>query len=507
MIKRMTRIMLIVFFLLISTVFFSFQAYGQQSQSLEEGIGLYEAERYDEAVNSFLKAREEAPGSSTAAFFLGMAYKQLMDYEEAEDHLRDAVTLTPKIRESLIELIDVTVRQGKTEEAKKWIAVAEQEGIQPANAAFLKGIALSQEGKNKEAAASFEKAKSLDPDMAQASEIQIALSHLRDSELENAKTSFESAITVDPQTDLAGFARQYLAGVEEAIEAKKPFHFTLSLFEQYDTNMVLKPTDEILATNVTDEESLVTNAGFRVTYSPTIKGPWLFNSYYALSASLHQNHKKTHDSIINTLSVTPGYNFGKASLNLAATYSYAFVRNPDYEKYSANLNAGPMVRIAINKNQLLEVFAGYADNDYFQPVYLESEDRDSSGLSAYTSWVWLFKEDTFLNVRYEYLDQDATGDNWDNRGHSLSAVGVIPVMDNVKIHMSGKYSMKDFTNTHTIFDEKREDRIYNVSAGVAWTFYRKTSLIGQATRIGNGSNIGIYDYNRNLFTLGLEYRF
>jgi len=507
MTNQPARILFILLFLVILSVFLPFSGYCQQPQSLSVGISLYKAERYSEAVDVLLKARQEDPKSSTSAFFLGMAYKQLMDYETALGHLKDAVTLTPKIKEALIELIDVSVRLGKTDEANKWIAVAEQENIEPANTAFLKGIVLAQEGKNKEAEASFQKAKALDPKIAQASDIQIALSQMKDSELEGARASFQSAITADPQTDLAGFARQYMARVEDTLEARKPFHFTVSLFGQYDDNMVLKPTDESLATAVTDEGSFVANTAFKAAYTPSIKGPWLFNAYYAVSSSLHQHHSKTHDSLINTLSITPGYNFGKIALNLSATYTYALVRNPGYEKYSGNLSAGPMIRMALKNNQLLEVFAGYVDNKYYQPAYMESEDRDSNGISAYGSWVWLFKKNTFLNMRYQFVKQDAVGDNWDNTSHSLSANLVIPAGDSVKLQLSGEYTKKDFANVHSIFDVKREDKIYNLSAGASWAFYKKLSFIGQYTRIGNGSNIGIYDYSRNLYTLGLEYRF
>jgi hypothetical protein len=281
----------------------------------------------------------------------------------------------------------------------------------------------------------------------------------------------------------------------------------LSLFGQYDDNMVLKPSDQSLAEAVTDEGSLVANTAFKVAYTPAINGPWLFNAFYALSSSLHQNHGDTHDSLINTISMTPGYNFGKYSLNLSATYTYAFVRNPGYEKYSANLSAGPMMRVAIKNNQLLEVFAGYADNNYYQPVFMESEDRDSSGLNAYASWVWLFKKNAFLNLRYQYMDQDAVGVNWDNMSNGFSANAVIPAGDNVNLQINGEYIKKDFANIHTIFDVKREDSIYNVSAGASWAFHKRASLIGQYSRIGNSSNIGIYDYTRNLYTLGLEYRF
>lgn len=507
MTNKPIRISILFFLIFACGIFLSQSALCQQSRSVEEGMSLYKAEQYDQAVNALLKARQEDPGSTTAAFFLGMAYKQLMDYKEALGPLEDAVTMAPKIKEALIELIDVNVRLGKTEDAKKWIAVAEQEKIQPANTAFLKGLVMIQEGKNKEAAASFENAKALDPKIAQASDIQIAMIKVRESELKDARQSFESAITADPNSDLAGFARQYLAKVEDTLYARRPLRFTLSAFGQYDDNMVLKPSDDDFATGVTDEGSLVLNTSFRLSYNPQINGPFLFNAYYALASGLHKEHSDTHDSLSNTLSVTPGYNFGKAALNIAATYNYFLVRQPDYEKYSGKLSIGPMLRLAIKNNQLLEVFGGYNKDKYYEDVYYEDEVRSSTGLSAYGSWVWLFKKNAFLNLRYQYVKQDAEGANWDNVSNSLSANVVIPAGEKVNLQFSGEYIMKNFDATHTIFNVDREDRIYNLTAGVSWEFYRNLSLIGQVTRIGSGSNIGIYDYTRNLYTTGLEYRF
>ena len=507
MTDKIMKISVFFLFIFLTTIFLSSSAFCQQSQSLQEGIAQYKAEKYADAITTLKKAREEDPKSSSAAFFLGMAYKQTMDYETAYGHLKDAVTLTPRIKEALIELIDVSMQIGKIDEAKKWIGVAEQENILPAKTAFLKGLVLTEEGKNKEAAASFEKAKTLDSSIAQSSDIQIALTQMRENELKNAKKSFESAITVSPETDMAGFARQYLARVEETIEAQKPFHFTLGMFDQYDDNMVLKPTDEALATGVTNEGSFVTNSSLKVAYTPTFNGPWLFNAYYSIASSLHNKHKYTHDSLSNTISMTPGYNFGKFALNLSSTYSYSLVRSPGYEKYSGNLTTGPMMRIALTGNQMMEFFEGYADNKYFQPVLSKDEDRDSRGLTSYLSWVWLFKKDSFLNLRYEFEAQNAKGRNWDNISHAVSANVVIPAGEKLKLQFSGEYNKKDFINTHTVFNVKRKDNIYTLSAGASWELYKDTTVIGQYTRIKNGSNVGIYDYSRDMYTVGLEFTF
>ncbi len=479
----------------------------QQPHSLQKGIDQYKKENYEEAIEALTKARSEDPGSSVAAFFLGLAYKQTMDYEKALENLRDAVTLTPRIKEALVELVDVAMQVGKIEEAKKWIKVAEEENISPAKIAFLKGLVLREEGKNKEAAEAFEKAKSIDPTISQAADIQVAISYLRQRELKKAKERFQTAILYDPQSDLAGFARQYLKTVEERLFAERPFHFTLGLFPQYDSNMVLQPTDESLVTGITNQASGVLNSYFRVIYTPALKGPWLLNAQYSLYSSLHQKNVHTHDSISNTISVTPGYNFGRYSLNLATTYTHSLVRGPSYKKYSGSFSSGPMLRIALKENQLLELFAGYNSNEYFQPALTAADDRDSDGPGASLSWIWLFKKDSFFNLKYQYWDLDADGVNWDNRGHRFSANVAMPLIEKVILQLSGQVNIERYKNINTWFNVGRKDTTYTLSGGLTRDLSKNMNLVVQYTRIRNHSNIGIYDYTRDLYTAGLEYRF
>jgi hypothetical protein len=97
--------------------------------------------------------------------------------------------------------------------------------------------------------------------------------------------------------------------------------------------------------------------------------------------------------------------------------------------------------------------------------------------------------------------------NWDNTSNSLSANVVLPAGEDVKIQLSGQGTDQKFINKHTTFGYKREDKIYNLSAGASWECFKNSTLIGQYTRVNNGSNIGIYDYTKNMYTVGLEYRF
>ncbi len=478
-----------------------------ESSVLREGIEQHKQENYEEAIDLLKKARKEDPKSSSAAFFLGMAYKQVMDYQKASEHLSDAVTLTPRIKEALIELTEVLYLWGKLDEAKKWIEIAEKEEIFPARIAFLKGLVLQKEGSNLEAVESFEKAKSLDATITQAVEVQIALCYLKERKLKKAKDRFQAAIQHDPQSDLAGFARRYEDLVEKRIFLERPVRVTLGLFGQYDTNVVLKPTEASLAADVTDEESYATTTTIRVDYVPIIEGPWIFNAQYSFYGNFHDKHSTTHDVISNGIYIAPGYNFGKYALNLAVRYNHTLVRNPSYKKYVDSFSAGPLLRTLVGKNNILELYAGLDKKEYFRPPLSPEEDRDSNTLSTYISWIRLFKDGAFFNLKYEFSDVDADGRNWENNGHRFSANTSIPLIEKLKLQVSGQAFLQDYKYTHTTFDKEREDKIYQGSLGFTREFFESANLVLQYTKTRADSNIGIYDYKREVYTAGVEYRF
>jgi tetratricopeptide (TPR) repeat protein len=481
-----------------------------ESPLLLKGIELYKQEKYGEASKILEEARKEDPKSSSAAFFLGLTYKQLLDYERALPHLRDAVTLTPRIKEALVELIEVLYQLyegGRVEEAKKWIEVAEREDIFPAKVAFLKGLILAKEGKNQDAVMAFEKAKTLDSTLAQAADVQIALCHLNQKEFKKARDRLQAAVQQDPTTDLAGFARQYQDLVEKRLEAERPVRITLSAFGQYDTNVVLKPTEGALAPDITNQDSRVLNSVLRLDYVPTFEGPFLFNAQYALGSSLHQRYSTTHDSLSNGIYLAPGYNFGNSALNLAFRYNHALVRNPSYKKYVQILSAGPLYRMLAGENQIVEFYAGYSGSKYYTPPLVPEEDRDSDKFNTYVNWVWLLQNGAFFNLRYEYSNEDTEGANWANSGHDLAFAATIPVAEKLSVQLSGELFMQDYRNTHSFFGVKRKDRVLTGTAGLIYNVVKNLNMILQYTHTEAGSNIPIYDYTRSIYSLGLEWRY
>lgn len=499
---------MVYFCIVVSFLTFTPPSFSQEPSLLKEGIEQYKEENYEEASEILTKARKQDPKSSPAAFFLGLTYKHMMNYPKALENFRDAVTLTPRIKEALVELIDIAIQLGKLEEAKKWIAVAEEQKIFASRIAFLKGRLLVKEGKNLEAVEAFEKARSLDESLSQAVEFQIALCYMKEKDLKKAKERFQAAILQDPESDMATFARQYQDMVEKRIELERPFRITLAVSGQYNTNLLSNPNDSEFTSGSTDEEVFSTAPSLRINYVPTLKGPWLFTAQYAFSGNFHDEYSTSRDTISNSISIVPGYNFGRFSLNLATTYSYSILRGPSYKEYSDSLSIGPMLRMALARNHMVELFGGYNRKEYFQPPTREEEDRDSVGYNTYISWIWVLKN-TFLNLKYEYIVENTDGIWWENEGHKFSANAITPLADKVKLQLSGQAFLQDYKNNHILLNNKntRDDETYTASLGVTWEFMKNTSLVTQYTKTRVNSNIGYYEYKQELYSLGLEYRY
>jgi tetratricopeptide (TPR) repeat protein len=436
-----------------------------------------------------------------------------MDFASASDNLRDAVQGRPQIKEALIELITVLYRQPEAkhlEEAKKWLAVAEQEKIAPAKTAFLAGLIKQKEKRYTEAIADFERAKQLDPATSQSADVQIGLCYVSARRPQLAADSFRLAVIHAPESDLAGYARRYQDAIEKRMYLEKPFHYTVSFFGRHDSNLVLKPNDASLATDITEAASNTWTASARVDYTPVFENSWLFNASYIFSSDWNDNYSTTHDVINNTLTLAPGYNFGTSALNLSATYSHVLLKSPSYAKYFGHLNIGPLYRQMLNKEQVLEIFWGYTRSEYFQPPLTAEEDRNSEGQLASASWIWLYRKDGFLNLKGAFGNENTRGVNWDNQVMRFSANLAYPLpnlLKGLQVQISGQASRQDYDNIHTTFLVQREDRNYAGSIGLTWEWRQKTNLVLQYTKIRARSNIAIYDYRREQFNAGIEYRF
>lgn len=496
----------------------SYQAFCEQppEELLQRGIREYRMEYYEEAIETLTEVRQILPDSSLAAFMLGMAYKQTMDFQTALPHFQDAVTLEPRIKDALPELINVHYRMGNLDEANRWIDLAEREEVMLAPVSFLKGLVRQKEGKYMEAVEAFERAKGLDEKLSQSADFQVGVSYMMARKLKEASDRFQAAVVADPTTDMGTFARRYQELVDQRIFLERPWRFTLGLFARMDGNVLSKPEESAFAAGITDEASLALAPSFRIDYVPVLEGRKLFSAQYSLGTVFLDKNSSTHNTIGNTVSLNPGYRFERSALNLNVTYGHYMLGG---RRYMETVSTGPLYRYLLNERHILEVFAGYVVNNYFQDVTVpdNENDRDNEGIKAYVSWVWLFAQDSFFNARYEFTDENADGVRYDNKGHRFSLNTIVPVAQDVKFQASVDYFLRDFSYTmpypeftgagFVMVDKKRKDNQYSLSLGLTWEATRQLNVILQYSGTRNRSNDALNTYTRNVVTAGIEYKF
>jgi tetratricopeptide (TPR) repeat protein len=504
--------------LVVGLFFFLPYAFCQTSPGLQEGIRQYQAENYEEAIEVLTKTRKQDPASSVAAFFLGMAYKQANDIPAAEPHLKDAAELPPPVREAPVELIDVLYRQGKLDEAKKWVAVAESNNIFPAKVSFLKGMIAAAEGQYQPAIEAFENAKKLDPAYTQSADLQIGVCYMNLRKYDMAKQRFQTAITQDPLSDLGSFARRYQDLVEERSFLERPLRVTIGVLGQYDTNVLSEPTWNeawFKRTGVDfwarDEKSLKLLTTARLDYVPLLKGPFTFNASAAAAAGFQEKYATSYDLIANTFSANPGLIFGRFQINLAGNYTHVMKRNPSYTRYSENYSIGPLLRFLAAQNHIIELSAAYAGKNYFETIAQpELWDQSATGLDSYLSWYWMFGNGGgLLNLKYGFSHESARGAYFDNQGHRFTANFMSPKLWKVRAQAGGEIHLQNYQNANATYDNtKRSDQTYTVTAGLYWDINRHLTIIApQYVKTRVFSNIFMYDYDRDVYSIGFELRF
>ncbi len=497
----------------------------QQHPDLQRGIAEYRQENYEEAIESFQKVLEDVPYSSLSEYYLGMTYKQLQNFVEARKHLRLAVYLHPKIKEAILELAELNYQLGLYLDALEVLDLAERENLRPGQTAFIKGLVLLAMDKNPDAVASFQRARELNPELVQAADYQTGLALLNEGELENSEESFNSVIDKDPDTDMAAFAQNYTDKIQEKKREEIPYRYYLGVHFQYDDNVLLRPEDVSSAEDITGEEDALQVYTGGLEYYPNLKGPVDIDFHYSFYYSSHHD-LASYDMNSHTFAVVPGHKIdNRNNVGLALSYNYTWV---DDDKYFTAGAVSPTYTHLFGENQALQSFVSYQRKEFLEAPENMDEDRDADHYSLNLGWFYFFQQQKgdlipfmaafeqgslaeenrgYLNLSYTLSRDDTEGRNWDYIGNEGAASVLIGLHEKVKLIVSGDIGYLDFRNTHSVFGKKRRDRIYGLSTLLYYQFYKKLNLQLMYSYRRDDSNIALYDYDRNVYSAGVEYRF
>jgi hypothetical protein len=84
---------------------------------------------------------------------------------------------------------------------------------------------------------------------------------------------------------------------------------------------------------------------------------------------------------------------------------------------------------------------------------------------------------------------------------------VIPVVEKLSGILTGEALFQNYKNEHNVFYVRRRDDTYTFGASLVWEAFKNFNVNLNFTHTDVASNVYIYEYKRNMYTTGVEYRF
>ena len=496
-------------FILFSVLLFSIIVVPDTSADdsvLRKGIADYRSENYEEAIALLAVIPPGSPDYSVASFYIGLSYKQTGRYHQAEEYFKAAISSVPYIKDAYVELIEVLYSNDQLSDAKEWITKAEKENVKPGQVAFLKGLISQKEGRSSEALECFSKAKEADPSLSQSADLQMALIHTKERRFTEAQKALGTILTINPNSEIASFAREYERAIARRKEMHKAWRFTLGVAYTYDDNVIASPSTNIPGISAdafsgARDESVINT--LKIEYSPLLDGPYFVNVQYNLYSNLYA-HTTSHSLFLQSLTVIPGLNFSNGAFTIPLTYNHIWLGG---QQYMSLVSISPTVTYVFLPGHIGQFSAGFSLREMIKSQ-LDDEDRDGKILSFSAAYIRPFSEGRGMyNLKYEFSKENTDGKNWDNIGNRFTASLLVPLVQKLNLVATGDAFFQDYSNVNSEFNKKRRDSIYTGSVNFIYQIMKGLNMNFQYAHVRDDSNIAIYDYNRNVYTAGFEYNF
>jgi tetratricopeptide (TPR) repeat protein len=187
--------------------------------SLTSGEALLKEGKHDEAIAKFNEAIAVLPTCHVCYYFIGAAQAQKQQFGEAEASFKKAIEIKADFAEAYNGLASLYNSQKKFDEAAAASAKAAElsgAGGGGANAAavYNQGVVLWNAQKFAEAKVQFEKAVSIDPNMADAW-YQLGMANLNTGDMNGAVTAFEGYLKVAPNGPRAAEAKTIVSQLKK----------------------------------------------------------------------------------------------------------------------------------------------------------------------------------------------------------------------------------------------------------------------------------------------------
>ena len=388
------------------------------------------------------------------------------------------------------------LNEGKYKEALDLLLKALKEAPDNREARFYTGVAYSRLGRYRDAERLLLEVLGKD---RTSPEVNFELGRLRYAmgDCRGTERYMKQFMTYSDDEAMKSYADSLIKECYESEKAQeeKPYRVNVSGGVQYDSNVVLEPTNPIItADRKRDGRGVfLVNAGARLYENRFLKFTADYNFYQSL-------HFELNDYNVHYHRVSPAVEFNVHERVVPAigyALEYILFGGDTYgaiHTYFANL------RINETKIASTEVIYEYRDTKYWDTEVFESNSIRTGYKSTFGIKQNYEMDRLRWQILYYYNDKRAERDYWSYRGNRVGIKGSYKITEPLRVRGGVEYERREHrgSNPNTASADERVDRMQKYSVKLTYTINERMAVTFSESYTRNDSNLREFDYERNM---------
>jgi tetratricopeptide (TPR) repeat protein len=446
-------------------------------------------------IDTLKERLKENPDDGEAYKKLGELYSEAKEYELAERHFNKSISLGIKEQDVAYELGYAYSRLGIYDKAKNKLTVALANDEDRAKAYLELGYCYLKTMEFPKAEENLDKAIELDQTLTPKAKLYKGIIKYEQKNYDGAYADLDESVTTAADPVTRASAENYLSAIKKAKRAEKDYMLIASLSVVYDDNVVT--ANDSGPTRISNRDDIGAVGYFRGVYYPVKRESDLFlvsyMFYQKLYQDLHAFDLQDHSGLLQYTTMKSD----AGSLSLKYNYDYYSLNGGRYFQRNRFM---PVVTAKETDNATIEIRGLIESKEYFTTTELSGR---NFGFGLTQSFDLRYRRKLSLSIDY---NAESTRDNdYEYDSYKLK-LGLNQVLSyGIDGDLTLGYSKKDYLHIHSVFGKRRDDEVQTASLRLQKEFGDSIVASLRYEYTLNASNIGFYDYKRNVTFLQLKY--
>jgi len=473
----------------------------QSTKLYSQGLVQFHAGDFSAALQLFDQAVQADGQDMYALYYRGVTHGQLKEFPAAAADLRAVATARPDLQQVPLELGYALLQTGDYAEAAQWLERAQQTPALEAEASLFLGLAHTRLERTEQARQDLQRAAAKNPDLRHSALYYEGVSYYQDRNWSKAEADFDAVVKERPDSEIGHLASAYLDLLHHG--TGKPYDLYADAGFQYDSNVVLAPSDSVVKASVglnkqSDGRAVIDFGGRYIPWqTETMQLSVGYEFFQSLHFSLHdfnlEDHRPNAEFTINT---------EYARFGMSGRYDFYLLKTSSFLQEAA---AQPWATVPEGNIGRTEITYRMRRRDFIAAPYAGLLDAFNH-LAGARQYFYLGPETDYLFAGYQF-DHDepinASGNQFEYDGNQVD--GGIGWAFPLNITTELSYAFRHERYAAASNGRRDEEHLVTFIAEKPITEY----LHVQLAYLGdfNNSNTALYAYDRNIGSVSLGVRF